>query len=117
MICQHQRTNLACFDLGKTAGEALDALTSQLDEDTSSTLVLVQRLQPDQFFTAEQQMRLEELMTRWRTARDSGHKLPPDEQAELEALVDAQLEGSAKRAEALIRDLQPCAGSDLQLSL
>ena len=91
--------------LGRTAGEALDALTAQLDEETSGTLVIVQRFRPDQFFTAEQQQRLTELMSRWRTARDMGKTLPPDEQAELEALVEAQLEGSAQRAEAMLRDL------------
>jgi hypothetical protein len=39
---------------GKTAGEALDALTAQLSADEASTLIMVQSLRPDRFFTAAQ---------------------------------------------------------------
>ena len=46
----------------RTAGEALDALTTQLSEDEISTLVIVQRLRPDRFFTADQRQRLGTLM-------------------------------------------------------
>lgn len=90
---------------GKTAGEALDALTTQLSEDEISTLVIVQRLRPDRFFTAEQRMRLEALMTRWRTARDENGGFPAAAQAELEALVEAELEGATRRAEAVVDEL------------
>lgn len=93
--------------LGRTAGEALDKLTPLLDDDTSGALVVIQPMRPDRFFTAEQRERLEELMAQWRAARDSGRQLPPEQQAELEALVEAQLEGAALRAEALINDLKP----------
>ena len=48
--------------VGRTAGEALDALTSQLGDAETSTLVVVQQLRPDDFFTAQQQRRLEELI-------------------------------------------------------
>ena len=58
--------------VGKTAGEALDALTAQLSEDESGTLVIVRHLRPDRFFTAEQQNRLAGLMSRWRSARALG---------------------------------------------
>ncbi|HEX6985751.1 MAG TPA: hypothetical protein VF170_10250 [Planctomycetaceae bacterium] len=91
--------------LGKTAGEALDALTNQLPEEESGTLVVVQSQQPDQYFTAEQRRRLTELMDRWRAARDLSSSLPADEQAELDALADAELRASAARAAALARDL------------
>lgn len=37
--------------VGKTPGEALDALTAQLDAAGSGTLVVVQQLRPDRFFT------------------------------------------------------------------
>lgn len=60
------------------------------------------QMHPDKFFTAEQQKRLAHLMSKWRTARDSGSKLSTDQQAELETLIDAELEGSAKRVEALL---------------
>jgi hypothetical protein len=62
--------------VGRTAGEALDALTAQLDEAERGTLVVVQHRRPDQFFTAEQQQRLQELMARWRAARDALTRLP-----------------------------------------
>jgi hypothetical protein len=48
--------------IGKTAGQALDALTAKLDTAEAGTLVVVQHGQPDRFFTAEQQQRLEGLM-------------------------------------------------------
>ena len=40
---------------GKTAGEALDALTPQLSVAESGTLIIVQNLRPDRYFTADQQ--------------------------------------------------------------
>ena len=86
---------------GKTAGEALDALTAQLSADEASTLIIVQSLRPDRFFTAAQQQRLDALMARWRTMRDQGATLPADEQAELEALIAVELRASAARAAAL----------------
>jgi len=86
---------------GATAGEALDALTAQLSADETSTLVIVQSLRPDRFFSAAQQQRLDQLMARWRTARDQGALLPADEQAELEALVEAELLAATQRAAAL----------------
>ena len=72
---------------GKTAGEALDALTAQLPADEASTLVIVQSLRPDHFFTAPQQERLAVLMARWRTARDQGQTLPVDEQTQPKTLI------------------------------
>jgi hypothetical protein len=83
---------------GKSAGEALDALTAQLSADEASTLIIVQSLRPDRFFTAGQQQRLEALMARWRTLRDQGASLSADEQTELEALIAAELQASSARA-------------------
>lgn len=88
--------------IGKTAGEALDNLTESLSDSVSGAVVVVQPMQPDRFFTAEQRNRLQELMGKWRTARDTGGTLVNEEQAELEALVAAQLEGAAQRAEAML---------------
>jgi hypothetical protein len=65
------------------------------------------QLRPDQFFTAEQQQRLEELMARWRQARDAGLLLPQAEQAELDALVEAELRASMQRAAALVHGIVP----------
>ncbi|NOT53647.1 MAG: hypothetical protein HOP18_03490 [Deltaproteobacteria bacterium] len=86
---------------GKTAGEALDALTAQLSADETSTFVIVQSLRPDHFFTVDQQQRLTTLMERWRTARDQGSTFPVEEQTELEALVAEELRASAARTAAL----------------
>lgn len=38
---------------GKTAGEALDALTAQLADHEGSTLIIVQNRYPDRFFGIE----------------------------------------------------------------
>jgi hypothetical protein len=91
--------------VGRTAGEALDALTPH--EAEAGTLVVVQQLRPDHYFTAEQQKRLEELMVRWRKARDAGTALTAAEKAELDALVEAELRAAANRAAALVHQLAP----------
>jgi hypothetical protein len=90
---------------GRTAGEALDALTTQLTERGTSMLVIVQSFVPDPFFTADQQQRLGELMERWRDARDAGGALPPDQQAELESLVEAEVQAAKQRAETALAQL------------
>jgi hypothetical protein len=90
---------------GATAGAALDALTAQLSADETSTLIIVQSLRPDQFFTAAQQQRLDQLMSRWRAARDQGTLLPEPEQAELEALIEAELHAATQRAASLADDV------------
>lgn len=90
---------------GKTAGEALDALTAQLPEDESGTLVIVQNLRPDQYFNSAQQKRLAELMDRWREARDTGQELSATDQIELSALVEAELKATAARTAALADEL------------
>src|SRR6266446_4022870 len=66
---------------GGTVGEALDALTSKVGEPEGTTLVIVQRGCPDSFFSMAQQQRLEELVARWRQARDGKTRLTEDEQA------------------------------------
>jgi hypothetical protein len=40
-------------------------------------------------------------MAQWRAARDAGASLAPAEQAELEALVDAEVQAAGRRAAAL----------------
>jgi len=82
---------------GKTAGQALDALTAQLNQGEIGGLLFVQGFQPDAWFTAAQQERLAELMGEWRAARDRGEELPPDRQAELDRLVEAELVAARRR--------------------
>ncbi len=90
---------------GRTAGAALDALAVQLEDDENDTLVVVQHQKPDAFFDGAQQRRLAELMTLWRAARDAGTVLSPEEQAELDRLVEAEIEASSRRTAAILRDL------------
>jgi DNA-binding IclR family transcriptional regulator len=85
----------------KSAGEALDALTTELGDEEMSTLVIVRHHRPDRFFTAEQIAHLEELMARWRTARDGGLALSDEEQDELDSLIEAVLHAAANRADAI----------------
>ncbi|WNN87282.1 hypothetical protein [Gloeocapsopsis dulcis] len=67
------------YSVGKTAGQALDALTAQLDEIEFGALLVIQSFRPDPFFSAEQQERLSELMSLWRLARDEGRDLLPEQ--------------------------------------
>jgi hypothetical protein len=91
---------------GRTPGEALDTLTEQLSEQESGTLIVMQPMRPDQFFTEVQRQRLEELMDRWRRARDGHLTFAAEEQAELDALVAAEVEAATKRTRAMLRDVQ-----------
>jgi hypothetical protein len=92
---------------GPTAGAALDALSAQLDDEEAGTLVVVQNMKPDRFFTAAQQARLKELFDAWRTARDSGGVFPDGDRAELEALTMTELKASGSRAKALFESATP----------
>lgn len=91
--------------VGKTAGQALDALTSQLGEVEFSALLVIQNLHPDKFFSTEQQQRLSQLMTMWRTARDQGQTLPPEIQIELDNLVNTELNAATARTASLVQQL------------
>ena len=91
---------------GATPGEALDALNAQMSDVDRSTVVIVQNRQPDEYFTSDQQQRLRDLMTRWREYRHVGKSLPEPELAELNALVDAELEGATARAAAMVNELK-----------
>lgn len=88
--------------VGPTIGDAFKSLADQLGEPEETTFVVIQPMRPDRFFGAEQVRRLTELMAKWRVARDSGSKFPDDEQAELDALVQAELEGTIRRSQALL---------------
>src|SRR5213593_3593036 len=63
--------------VGRTMGEALDALMADWGEDIQETAVLIQRFQPDKYFTQAQHSRMQELLAR-RAA------LTGEERAELE---------------------------------
>lgn len=93
--------------VGRTAGEALDAMTAILTTNECGTLLVLQQFRPDAFFTSSQKNRLQELMLRWRESRDHGDELCLAEQTELEGLVAAETDGARLRADEMIRDLQP----------
>ena len=85
---------------GRTMGEALDALTADWGDDIQEATILIQRFKPDEYFTADQYHRMQELLAR----RDS---LTSGERAELESLVDAELEATIARTDFLVRPPQP----------
>lgn len=85
--------------VGRTMGEALDALAAQIEDvDIGGALVLIQKRAPDPFFTAAQHDRMESLRAR----RDA---LTDAERAELEALVNAELDATVARTDALIQQI------------
>lgn len=90
---------------GDTAGQALDALTEQFPEVESESFLVVKRFPPDKLFTEQQQLRLAELMGRWRESRDSGGPWSAEEQSELDSLVDAELAASGERAASVAQGL------------
>lgn len=91
--------------VGKTAGQALDALTAQLGESECGVLLVIQNFQPDKFFTVQQQARLSELMSLYQNARNQGQHLLPEQQAELEKLVEAELQAATLRTAAIVQQL------------
>ncbi|MBS1796940.1 MAG: hypothetical protein JSS81_24150 [Acidobacteria bacterium] len=91
---------------GKTVGEAVDSLTSQLENGGDETLYVVQRFSPDEFFTADQQQRLAELMNKLHAAQNGAEEFSPAEKTELESLIEAELAGSARRAEKIAKFFQ-----------
>lgn len=93
--------------VGPTVGQALDGLRTKLGDPSETTLVIVQPMIPDALFTSEQRNRLTSLMTHWRAARANGTHLPPDEQAELNALVEAEVRAAGERAAQLLRSVRP----------
>jgi hypothetical protein len=90
--------------VGRTAGEALDALTPQLSQANAGAIIILQTWRPDEFFGPREQARLAELMGLWRTARDQSTALPPGVQAELVSLVAAELKAAELRTEQILRD-------------
>ena len=83
---------------GTTPGQAIDALVGRTGGPRGTMLIIVQPAGADEFFTAAQQARLSDLMARWRLARDAGGGLAATEQAELDALLAAELSAAAARA-------------------
>lgn len=79
---------------GRTAGEALDALTALFSEADAGLLFIAPSAQPDVYFDAAQIERLQELTQR---AQSSPASLTPEEEAERHKLIKAELLASAQR--------------------
>ena len=82
--------------------QLLEILTTQLQFPQAGNEKKYYLKTPDQFFTAEQQQRLAELMTIWSTARDLGETLPPEQQSELDGLIEAELYATVERSKAVL---------------
>jgi hypothetical protein len=93
--------------VGRTAGEALDALASQLPREEAETFVIVRAMGPDRFFGAARRERLRELMVRKGEAASAGATLTDQERAELTQLIDAEVRAATERADALLREVSP----------
>jgi hypothetical protein len=91
--------------MGRTPGEALDALASQLPQAEGETFVIVRNMTPDRFISTEQRRRLEELTASMRAAIAANSRLTAHEEYELEQLVDAESRAATERATTLFRDL------------
>jgi putative transcriptional regulator len=85
---------------GATPSAALDALEDLLPDD-AGTLVILQKFKPDVHFGTEQQARLAELMGQLQAARAQGYDLAPQTIAELEALINLELQSTVLRSEAM----------------
>jgi hypothetical protein len=92
--------------LGRTRGEALDAISAQMADEQDGTFVVVQSFRPDRYFSASQQRRLAELMGRWSLAGQQGGGLSDSGQAELEALIAIEVRAARQRAAALADELR-----------
>jgi len=81
---------------GRTRGEALDALMADWGDDIEETAVLIQRFGPDAYLTQAQYDRMQELLARRST-------LSTEERAELESLIDVELDATVARTKSLVR--------------
>jgi hypothetical protein len=79
--------------IGKTMGEAIDALIAKLPDDQASEIVIVVQPRPETAFNKDQVTRLRRLIV---AAKIS--PLSSDDQAEMEALIDAEFKASAQFA-------------------
>ena len=72
-----------------------------------STIIVLRPFEDDEFFTGQQKNRLNELMQKWRDARDGDTELPNELQNELEWLVREETAASGKRTEKLLNRIRP----------
>lgn len=107
MESRFRASSLGREAVGRTAGQALDALTADLDLTANGSTVIIIDARADEFFTADQQRRMMELKLRHRAALDGGPPMPPAELAELQDLALTETEGAGLRTEAILRRIRP----------
>ena len=84
----------AAQGFGATPVAALNALMSHLPADAPTPIVIWPYNRGDAFFSDEQQRRLQELKTR-------GEAQTPNEQAELEGLIETSFEATVARTQTI----------------
>lgn len=90
---------------GFTPGQALDSTLQTLTEQ-GDTVVILQRFCPDDLFTGEQQKQLVKQMEQFHKAVDTGKTLSPQQQQELENLVETELEAALTRSARILNQSQ-----------
>ncbi|GIK59069.1 MAG: hypothetical protein HND44_11050 [Chloroflexi bacterium] len=87
---------------GKTAGQALDSLEELLaattQQEKEGTIVILQRFRPDEFFSSQQQNRMQALMNRFHDALAVDESLSDEERQELEHLISQEWQAAIARA-------------------
>ena len=79
-------------------------MTSQLTEEESGTIVIVQNLHPDRSFQESSGSGFGFLCLVGARRVTPETNFAPDEQSELATLVEAEERAASKRAEAILRD-------------
>jgi len=65
--------------------------------------VLIQPFRPDDLFNEGLRTRLEQLMARWRSAREGAQQLTSAEQTELHTLIDGEILAATVRSKQIIQ--------------
>lgn len=89
---------------GKTPGQALDSLEKMFatSGEAANSLIILQRFQPDTFFSEAQQLRLQELMSRFHNAISQDTSLTTEERTELKQLIDAEWTATIARTTTIL---------------
>lgn len=92
---------------GKTPGKALDSLERLLadKEGETGSLIILQRFQPDAFFSKPQQERLKVLMNQFHEGINAEVALSQEDRAELEQLIDVEWMAAIARAATILTKL------------
>lgn len=90
---------------GSSIGNAIDEMAKETGFDRELSVVIVNPMQPDQFFSAAQRDRLSDLMAQWRTARDHHQPFAVELKRDLDELIKTELVATMERAKYLARSL------------